>query len=56
MMPMGLLDFKSRVMKWECYKSIEPPTTAQINYPRDLEVPGNADYHDYYCAESLCGS
>jgi len=44
--PMELLDFKLRVMRWKGYKSIEPPITAQSNFLRNLEVPDNADYYD----------
>ena len=42
--PMELLDFKFRVLKWKGYKLIEPPITAQSNFLRDMEVPENADY------------
>ena len=45
--PMELLDFKFRVMKWKGYKLVEPPITARSNFLRDLEVPINAD--DYEC-------
>ena len=45
--PMELLDFKFRVMKWKGYKLMEPPITARSNFLRDLEVPINAD--DYEC-------
>ena len=45
--PMELLDFKFRVMKWKGYKLMEPPITARSNFLRDLEVPTNAD--DYEC-------
>jgi len=48
MVPMELLDFKFRVMKWKGYKIIEPPITARNNFLRDLEVPKNANYCDYY--------
>lgn len=44
--PIELLDFKFRVMKWKGYKMVEPPITARNNFLRDLEVPRNADYDD----------
>ena len=44
--PMELLDFKFRVMKWKGYKLIEPPINASSNFLRDMEVPENADYCD----------
>ena len=42
--PVELLDFKFRVMKWKGFKLIEPPITAHSNFLRDMEVPDNADY------------
>ena len=45
--PMELLDFKFRVMKWKGYKLVEPPITARSNFLRDVEVPYGAD--DYDC-------
>ena len=42
--PIELLDFKFRVMKWKGYKLVEPPITARSNFLRDMEVPENADY------------
>ena len=43
--PMELLDFKFRVMKWKGYKLVEPPITARSNFLRDVEVPyGPDDY------------
>lgn len=45
--PMELLDFKFRVMKWKGYKLVEPPISARSNFLRDLEVPYGAD--DYDC-------
>lgn len=45
--PMELLDFKFRVMKWKGYKLVEPPITARNNFLRDVEVPYGAD--DYNC-------
>jgi Zn-dependent peptidase ImmA (M78 family) len=45
--PMELLDFKFRVMKWKGYKLVEPPITARSNFLRDVEVPYGPD--DYSC-------
>lgn len=42
--PIELLDFKFRVMKWKEYKLIEPPIMSRSNFLRDMEVPENADY------------
>ena len=43
--PMELLDFKFRIMKWKGYKLVEPPITARGNFLRDVEVPyGSDDY------------
>lgn len=44
--PMELLDFKFRVMKWKGYKLIEPPISASSTFLKDMEVPDNADYYD----------
>lgn len=44
--PMELLDFKFRVMKWKGYKLVEPPITAQSNFLRDMEVPYGADNYE----------
>jgi len=44
--PMELLDFKFRVMKWKGYKLIEPPISSSSIFLRDMEVPANADYND----------
>ena len=43
--PMELLDFKFRVMKWKGYKLMEPPISARSNFLRDMEVPPDADYN-----------
>ena len=43
--PVELLDFKFRVMKWKGYKLVEPPVSARSNFLRDVEVPYNADDH-----------
>ena len=42
--PMELLDFKFRVMKWKGYKLTEPPISARSNFLRNIEVPSDADY------------
>ena len=44
--PMELLDFKFRLMKWKGYKLVEPPITARNNFLRDVEVPYGADDSD----------
>ena len=44
--PMELLDFKFRVMKWKGYKMMESPISSRSNFLRDMEVPDNADYND----------
>lgn len=47
LVPVELLDFKFRVMKWKGYKLIEPPIMAQSNFLANMEVPNNADcYND----------
>ena len=43
--PIELLDFKFRVMKWKGYKIIEPPINARSNFLRDLEVPDDTEYY-----------
>ena len=47
LVPMELLDFKFRVMKWKGYKLVEPPISARSNFLRDLEVPYGTD--NYGC-------
>lgn len=37
--PIELLDFKFRVMKWKGYKVTEPPICTRSNFLRDVEVP-----------------
>lgn len=44
--PMELLDFKFRVMKWKGYKLIEPPIMARSNFLKDMEVPDDADQYE----------
>lgn len=43
--PIELLDFKFRIMKWKGYKLVEPPINAASNFLRDMEVPPDADYY-----------
>lgn len=40
--PMELLDFKFRILKWKGYKFMEPPINAPSNFLRNLEVPNHA--------------
>lgn len=42
--PVELLDFKFRIMKWRGFK-LSAPIEARSNFLRDLEVPFNADNH-----------
>ena len=44
--PMELLDFKFRIMKWRGDRLIEPPIDARSDFLKNMEVPGNADYND----------
>lgn len=45
--PMEVLDFKFRLMKWKGYKLVDPPIYTQGNYLRDFEMPkGEDDYYD----------
>ena len=44
--PMELLDFKFRVMKWKGYKLVEAPISARSNFLRDMEMPENADHYE----------
>lgn len=41
--PVELLDFKFRIMKWKGYKLTEPPVSSRSDFLRDLEVPSDAD-------------
>ena len=41
--PMELLDFKFRIMKWKGYKLVEPPIMSKSNFLRDMEVPWDED-------------
>ena len=36
--PMELLDFKFRIMKWKGYELTEPPIMAQSNFLRDVDL------------------
>lgn len=44
--PMEMLDFKFRLMKWKGYKLIEPPILARGDFMRNMEVPNDADYYN----------
>ena len=44
--PMELLDFKFRMMKWKGYKLVEPPVTSRNNFLKDVPIPENHD-EDY---------
>ena len=41
--PIELLDFKFRVMKWKGYKLMEPPISARSNFLKDMDIPRNTD-------------
>ena len=43
--PMEMLDFKFRLMKWKGYKLMEPPIRARGDFMRNMEVPDDADYY-----------
>lgn len=42
--PMELLDFKFRCMKWKGYKLIEPPETVYNDFLKDIHIPKDANY------------
>lgn len=42
--PVELLDFKFRLMKWKGYKLTEPPITARSNFLRDMAIPKEGEY------------
>ena len=42
--PIELLDFKFRIMKWKGYKLAEPPINARNNFLKDMDVP----YDSYF--------
>ena len=44
--PMELLDFKFRMMKWKGYKLVEPPVTSRSDFLKDVPIPENHD-EDY---------
>ena len=44
--PMELLDFKFRMMKWKGYKLVEPPVTSRNDFLKDVPIPENHD-EDY---------
>ena len=43
--PVELLDFKFRVMKWKGYMLSETPIMAKSTFLRGMEVPKNVDYN-----------
>jgi len=43
--PMEMLDFKFRLLKWKGYKIIESPIQARSTFMRNMEVPDGADYY-----------
>ena len=43
--PMEMLDFKFRLLKWKGYKMLESPIQANSNFMRNMEVPDDADYY-----------
>lgn len=43
--PMEMLDFKFRLMKWKGYKLMEPPIRARGDFMKNMEVPDDADYY-----------
>lgn len=43
--PMEILDFKFRLMKWKGYKLIEAPIRAKGDFMKNMEVPDDADYY-----------
>ena len=44
--PMELLDFKFRMLKWKGYKLVEPPVTSRSDFLKDVPLPENHD-EDY---------
>ncbi len=45
--PVELLDFKYRTMRWKGYKLIEPPISAQSDFLANVEIPSN--FPDHTC-------
>lgn len=43
--PMEMLDFKFRLLKWKGYKMLESPIQVNSNFMRNMEVPDDADYY-----------
>lgn len=43
--PMEMLDFKFRLLKWKGYKMLESPIQVNSNFMRNMEVPYDADYY-----------
>ena len=43
--PMEMLDFKFRLLKWKGYKMLEAPIQVNSNFMRNMEVPDDADYY-----------
>lgn len=43
--PMEMLDFKFRLMKWKGYKLVEAPIRASGDFMKNMEVPDDADYY-----------
>ena len=39
--PMELLDFKFRLMKWKGYKMVQAPIESRSNFLKDLAIPDN---------------
>ncbi|MBO6298828.1 MAG: hypothetical protein J6N53_08270, partial [Lachnospiraceae bacterium] len=37
--PMELLDFKFRLMKWKGYKMVQAPIESRSNFLKDLAIP-----------------
>lgn len=43
--PMEMLDFKFRLLKWKGYKMLESPIRVTGDFMRNMEVPNDADYY-----------
>ena len=41
--PMELLDFKFRMMKWKGYKLVEPPVVSRSDFLKEIPIPENHD-------------
>lgn len=44
--PVEMLDFKFRLMKWKGYKLAETPIHASGDFMRSMEIPEDADYYN----------